>query len=219
MSNSFKKYGLNYNRLFYQSENTNITFTDENINQILKLITLYTFDYCISLGERCTSAISLYNIGYRTISGPFDYIISKISGINNILFNDKNFEKTINISIDSKDHNNNQYFYFLHHNKKEKETKDEYKIRLIDTFNSKLNNLFNLINQNKRLLFVHSDRYINVDLESQIQLFIENLHNINYYNFRILLIIPDKIKADDFLCKQIKYKFHFYGNKEYNGTD
>jgi hypothetical protein len=171
-----------------------------------------------SLGERCHNGMALYNIGYRKEKLPFDYIISKLDGITNII-SQKSFEECINISVNNIT-NNELYFNFPHHNIKNNESNEDYKLRLLLNLDNKLDTISSYIKNNKRILFIYTNRYKYNNLESAIEKF---MNKLNYSNYKLLLILPNKINAKNINAKnihQIIYNFDFSTNiNMFQGTD
>jgi hypothetical protein len=217
MSKKYINYGLEYKRVHLELLNKNLVVNDNICNTIINLIKIKTFDNFISLGEVCDNTISLYNINYKNGSYPFDYIISNLKRINEIIFTQKAFNDDDII--------NKSNFLFPHHNINNNETENEYVIRLKNMFNNKLNNLYNLITSNKRILFMYTKKYgCNVahELNDFVNCMIEKL---NYNNFKLLVILNQDENTDISTIINnkkiilINYRLDREKHDNYGGTD
>ena len=194
-----------------------INYIVSKYNDIILNIKIKKYDVICSLGTMCDNALSLYSINLRKLSLPFDYIISKLSGINTILFEKKNFNECIDISLKTNNYNNNLFFNFPHHNNDNNDNQDTYHDKLKILFNNKLNNLLSLINENKRILFIHTDKNP-INTKDDIYYFIDNMKQIyNYTNFKLIVINSENLQDNKYIF--IKYKLDRNKYIGYNGTD
>lgn len=215
MERHYINYGLKYIRHSVNVIDNNFYLNDEICFDIFKLIKIKFYDNFVSIGERCDSAISLYNINYKKGSYPFDYIISNLKRINEIICTNGFFEDDDIIS--------KQNFHFPHHNKNNGESDCEYFYRIKNMFNEKLQNLYNLIKQNKRILFIYTIKY-DSDIENNLLSFIQNMIYIHKYNnFKILVTQNKVIDVSNILYKEkimiINYKLDREKYINYAGTD
>lgn len=125
----------------------------------------------VSLGEGCTIACFLKKNNLRQQAFPFDYIVSGLTGISNLLETD--FKDFFNVELiecihpnaDASGSGSNTIFQhniyrdiqFPHHNLNDNEIKVAFKRRI--------DRLMKLIKSNLNILFIHihCSKYINVD--------------------------------------------------------
>lgn len=128
------------------------------------------YDEYISLGSQCDPGLSLQKLNLKKITYPFDWIRSNSKIIYDVLINGNKKYLTFNTikSLDymtldldqidfknfSQNHINAYGQYFTHYNKLPI-SKIKYK------FNNYFNSFYNLLNSNKKILFIHShEEYI-----------------------------------------------------------
>jgi hypothetical protein len=175
------------------------------------------YDEIISLGTQCNPGLSLRELNLKKETYPFDWVRSNSKIIYDILLNGKDkyitfdeftsddyYTKHLD-SIDFKkfpnSHINSYGQYFTHYIKITS-------IELINKFNNYFKRFFNILNSNKKVLFIHSheeyiyhkinniieDRYpdlifeiINIDIDNTF----ENYKNIINLNMKYNLPISD----------------------------
>lgn len=155
------------------------------------------FDRIISLGQDCGVAGAMRTIGYKEYSYPFDWNVTFLEYIFEC-FNNKfsNFDEIFkNTTFDNLGHVNYKNICYFYHDKKniiDNEIIDKYKRR-----GERLNNL---LNSNKRILFIRKDKQATTkDMILLKELIIKKYPNLK---FKILLLHNDKnekINDDDYI--------------------
>ena len=140
------------------------------------------FDRIISLGQDCSVAGSLRNIKYKDFSYPFDWNVTKLEFIIDCFTNKFNNFNEIFINCEKSGNGKLKYknkIYFYHEPKKLNDNfKKKYLIRS--------NRLINLLDDDKKILFVRKAPFDTIDNI----LILKNIINNNFpkLNFKILLI-------------------------------
>ena len=157
------------------------------------------FDRVISLGNDCAVAGGMRNIGYKEFSYPFDWNFTNLKFIIES-FNSKlkNFQNIFDKCCDNKinhflTYNNDIYFY---HDRKKitNSLKLKYQKRSL--------RLHNLLNENKKILFVrksHTDKIEDIKL-------LKNTIIKNYPNLKFKILFINNTKLENFnddliICK------------------
>ena len=156
-------------------------------------IDLTNYDYIVSLGNKCPTAIALNNIGVYKESFPFDYI-SSTAGL--VL-------KYLKDRLDFLPHRystrNKDGCWFGHF-----DFSKEYE-KTAETFNRRFERLFNALENKKRILFVYTseadvyneqgNRYL--DNYKELCLIVKYLENTYHYSdFKILAVHVNKTFKD-----------------------
>jgi hypothetical protein len=151
-------------------------------------------DNFISLGSNCCNGIALRNLELIKESLPFDSIVSSPSIIYDCLVN--NFDKflifdntfnNIDTSIinlfnmtypDLSNYTNNYGIYFNHYN-------NLYISTLIETFNRRINRLYKILENSKKIIFFYS---------TELCIYSKEIRDLQDKNYEYLIKIKDLLK-------------------------
>jgi len=142
-----------------------------------KFLNANDYEYIVSIGNKCPSAMILKKLNIYKESFPFDYIPTRPSLILKYLQNQDEFYPEKNV-VSTKD---NVWFGHFDINDKYDET--------INTFKRRFERLFNILQNKRKILFVYTS-------EGDIYNEMNNRYNDNY---------SELLKIVDYIIKTYKY--------------
>jgi hypothetical protein len=159
-----------------------------------KFINVEEYDYVVSIGNKCPTAMILRDLNIYKDAFPFDYIPTTPTLILKYLQDQTDFYPTKNVIRTADD------VWFGHFN-----INDEYD-KTIQTFNRRFRLLFNILQNKKRILFVYTS-------EADVYNEMNNRYNDNYNDLsQIVNYITETYKYDNFTILSI------HTNKSFSDT-